>query len=65
MKDRSAETDRVKYRPPSKLPYTVNVNREITGCVEKKDLPYVVPKPKPSPKPPPKFYDIARVSWTW
>ena len=37
MRDRSEETNRVKYRPPSKPPYTVNVNRETTGSVEKQE----------------------------
>ena len=51
-----AKKDRVNYRPPSKPPYILNVNREVIGIIEEKeDLPYVVPKSKPPPKPPKRF----------
>ena len=52
MRD-SEKEDRVNYRPPSKPPYILNVNRDVIGIIEEKeDQPYVVPKLKPPLKPP-------------
>ena len=50
-----AKEDKVNYRPPSKPPYILNVNREVIGIIdEKEDLPYVCTKVKPPSNPPPK-----------